>query len=70
MNLVERSLGELTTKWLRRGTHNNIPHLRKSIRQRIDTMERKPKPYRWHNTADQIIESIRTYCERMNNAGR
>lgn len=69
MNLVERWFGELTTKWLRRGTHHSIPHLRKSIQQWVDTWNENPKPYIWHKTADQIIESIGFYCERINNSG-
>ena len=31
MNLVERWFSELTTKWLRRGTHTSVKDLKDSI---------------------------------------
>ena len=69
MNLVERWFGELTTKWLRRGTHTSVANLQASIQQWVDTWNEDPKPYVWHKTADQILESIAKYCERINNSG-
>ena len=36
MNLVERWFSELTTKWLRRGTHTSVKDLKDSINAWID----------------------------------
>jgi transposase len=54
LNLVERWFAELTTKWLRRGTHRSVAELEQSIRTWIDTWNDDPKPFVWTKTADQI----------------
>src|SRR3990170_1248819 len=45
MNLVERWFGELTTKWLTRGTHRSVKELVASIRTWIATWNENPRPY-------------------------
>ena len=62
LNLVERWFAELTTKKLRRGTHRSVRELNADIRAWIETWNDDPKPYVWTKTADQILESIATYC--------
>ena len=37
LNLVERWFAELTTKWLRRGTHRSVAELEQAIQTWIDT---------------------------------
>jgi transposase len=69
INLVERWFSELTTKLLRRGKHRSVKALNADIRNWIDTWNENPRPYVWTKTADQILESIRRYCERTNAAG-
>ena len=69
LNLVERWFAELTTKWLRRGTHRSVAELEQSIRTWIDTWNDDPKPFVWTKTADQILDSIATYCQRINASG-
>ena len=44
LNLVERFFAELTTKWLRRGSHRSVAELEQSIRTWIDTWNDDPKP--------------------------
>src|SRR4051812_20675307 len=66
LNLVERWFAELTTKKLRRGTHRSVHQLNADIRAWIETWNADPKPYVWTKTADQILESIATYCTRIN----
>ena len=66
LNLVERWFGELTTKKLQRGTHRSVRELNHDIRAWIETWNDNPKPYVWTKTADQILESIATYCTRIN----
>lgn len=69
LNLVERWFGELTTKWLRRGTHRSVRELTTSIRAWITTWNDDPKPFVWHKTADQILDSLAAYCNRINDSG-
>jgi transposase len=66
LNLVERWFGELTTKKLRRGTHRSVRQLNADIRAWIETWNDDPKPFVWTKTADQILESIARYCDRIN----
>jgi len=69
LNLVERWFGELTTKWLRRGTHRSVKELVASIRTWIATWNDEPRPYVWHKTADEILQSLAGYCRRINDSG-
>jgi transposase len=66
LNLAERWFGELTTKKLRRATHRSVRQLNTDIRNWIDTWNENPRPFVWTKTADQILESIATYCNRIN----
>jgi transposase len=68
LNLVERWFAELTTKKLRRGAHRSVRALNADIRAWIDTWNDNPKPFVWTKTADQILESIARYCERINDS--
>jgi transposase len=63
LNLVERWFGELTSKLLKRGTHRSVAALNTDIRDWIETWNDDPRPYVWTKTADQILDSIRRYCD-------
>lgn len=69
LNLVERWFSELTTKKLRRGTHRSVRELNTDIRAWIETWNNNPRPYVWTKTADQILNSISRYCNRINASG-
>jgi transposase len=66
LNLVERWFGELTTKLLRRGAHRSVRALNADIRAWIKTWNDNPRPFVWTKTADQILDSIARYCDRIN----
>jgi transposase len=68
LNLVERWFAELTNKKLRRSAHRSVRELNADIRAWIETWNDDPKPYIWTKTADQILESIATYCTRINDS--
>src|SRR3954469_22337949 len=68
LNLVERWFAELTTKKLRRGAHRSVAALNADIRAWIKTWNDDPKPFVWTKTADQILDSIARYCERINDS--
>jgi transposase len=66
LNLVERWFAELTTKKLRRGAHRSVRELNTDIRAWIEHWNDNPRPFVWTKTADQILESIARYCNRIN----
>ena len=68
LNLVERWFGELTTKQLRRGAHRSVRQLNTDIRAWIESWNNNPRPYVWTKTAEQILDSIRRYCQRINDS--
>jgi transposase len=69
INLVERWFAELTTKWLRRGTHRSTKELEASIAEWIDRWNEDPKPFVWHKSADEILDSLASYCSRISESG-
>ena len=69
LNLVERWFAALTNKWLRRGTHRSVGELTASIQSWIDTWNEEPRPFVWTKTADQILENITRYLQRISNSG-
>lgn len=68
LNLVERWFAELTNRWLRRGTHHSTRDLVASIRTWIQMWNDQPKPFVWHKTADEILDNLANYCERINDS--
>jgi transposase len=69
LNLVERWFAEITTKWIKRGTHHSVKDLVASIRTWITNWNDAPKPFVWHKTADEILDSLANYCTRINDSG-
>jgi len=69
LNLVERWFSELTNKKLRRGAHRSVRELNTDIRAWIADWNADPRPYVWTKTADQILDSISRYCDRINASG-
>jgi len=67
--LVERWFAELTTKWIKRSAHRSVRDLVASIRTWITNWNEHPKPFVWHKTADQILDSLAAYCQRINDSG-
>ncbi len=69
INLVERWLAELTNRWLRRGTHRSTKELVASIRTWIQRWNDEPKPFVWHKSADEILDTLADYCQRISDSG-
>jgi transposase len=65
LNLVERFFAELSTRLLRRGVHRSVAELESDIRAWIAGWNDSPKPFVWHKTAEQILDSIGAYCQRL-----
>ena len=69
INLVERWFAELTTKWLRRGTHRSTKELESAISDWVATWNDDPTPFVWHKTADEILDTLASYCARISDSG-
>ncbi|ROO24184.1 integrase [Salinisphaera orenii MK-B5] len=69
LNLVERWFAQLTDKQIRRGTHRSTAELEGAIRNYLKIYNADPKPFVWTKTADQILNSVKRYCERINETG-
>ena len=69
LNQVERWFSELTTKLLQRGVHKSVQALEADIRSWIKTWNEDPRPFVWTKTADEILESLKRFCERTSGAG-
>jgi len=39
------------------------------IRVYLDIHNETPKPFVWTKTADQILDSVKRYCDRINDSG-
>src|SRR5262244_2768865 len=64
INQVERWFAELTRKQIRRGVHTSTTQLETDIRAFIEQHNENPKPYRWTKSADEILASVRRFCQK------
>jgi transposase len=69
LNLVERWFALLTEKQLRRGIHRSTKELKNAITAFIHNHNHDPKPFIWHKTADQILDSLARFCTRTLDSG-
>ena len=61
MNLVERWFAELTQKMLQRSAHKSVASLTADLNKWVKIWNEDPKPFVWHKTADEILESLKKY---------
>ena len=69
INLIERWFGLITEKQIRRGTFRSTRQLETAIRNYIETYNHDPKPFIWTKTADEILETIKRYCDVTYDSG-
>jgi transposase len=69
LNLVERWFAELTTRKLRRSAHRSVAELEADIRGWVDAWNEDPKPFVWTKTADEILDNLAGYLQRINDSG-
>jgi transposase len=69
LNLVERWFAELTTRKLRRSAHRSVTELETDIRKWINEWNKNPKPFVWTKSADDILETVAEYCQRITDSG-
>jgi transposase len=65
LNLVERWFAELTRKMLQRSAHRSVAALTADLNAWIAAWNNDPKPFVWHKTADQILNSLKTYLTNL-----
>jgi transposase len=68
LNLVERWFAELTNRKLRRSTHRSVVELERDVRAWTNEWNANPKPFVWTKTADEILENLAAYCQRINDS--
>lgn len=64
INQVERWFAELTRKQIQRGVHRSIAALEADIMTFIEAHNENPKPYKWVKSADEILESVKRFCQK------
>jgi hypothetical protein len=69
LNQVERWFGRLTDKQLRRRAHRSVQALEHDIRTWIEQWNTDPKPILWTKTADEILDRLASYLQRIPGAG-
>jgi DDE superfamily endonuclease len=65
LNLVECWFALLTTRRLVRGAIRSTWALEQAIKQYIAATNAEPRPFVWTKTADEILESVGRYCQRI-----
>ncbi len=68
LNLVERWFAELTNRKLRRSAHRSVTELKADVQAWINAWNADPKPFVWTKTADEILETLAAYCQRINDS--
>ena len=69
VNLVERFFALITQKQIKRGAHRSTVQLERAIKTYLEVYNEDPKPFVWRKTADEILESLASYCERISAPG-
>ena len=69
LNLVERWFAELTNRLLKRSAHRSVKDLTADLDVWIATWNDNPRPFVWHKTADEILDNLKRYMQRISGAG-
>jgi transposase len=69
INQVERWFGYLSEQMIRRGVHKSVQSLEADIRRWIAGWNEDPKPFVWKKTAEEILDSLARYLQRISGAG-
>ncbi len=69
LNLIERWFAQLTEKQIRRGTFRSTAQLEDTIRNYLSVYNEDPKPFIWTKSADDILQTVKRYCELTYDSG-
>ena len=70
LNLVEGWFALLTLRQLRRGVFPTVEALEAAIRRHIETTNADPRPFVWTKSADDILDSVRRFCQRTTDVSK
>jgi transposase len=65
INQVERWFAYLTTQMLQRSVHKSVQALEADVRNWIEHWNNDPKPFVWKKTAEEILNSLARYLQRI-----
>jgi transposase len=68
LNQVERWFGFLSDQKIRRGSHKSVHALEADIRSWVKNWNDNPRPFTWTKTAEEIIESLGRFIQRISGA--
>jgi len=63
INLVERWFALLSERKIKRASHRSTRELERDIRDFLEHNNEHPKPFIWTKSADQILASIKRFCQ-------
>ncbi len=63
LNLVERWFALLSERQIKRASHRSTRELERDIRAFLKHTNEHPKPFIWTKSADQILATIRRFCQ-------
>ena len=63
LNLVERWFAVLSERKIKRSSHRSTRELERDIRDFLRHTNEHPKPFVWTKSADQILASVRRFCQ-------
>ena len=69
LNQVQRFFAALTEKQIRRGSFQSTRQLEAAIRDYLNHHNLNPKPFLWSKSADDILNALAKYCQRINDSG-
>lgn len=69
INQVERWFAYLTDQLTRRGVHKSVAALEKDVRAWIEQWNTEPRPFVWRKSAEEILDSLARYLQRISGAG-
>ncbi len=65
INQVERWFAYLTTQMLQRSAHKSVQALEADVRDWIEQWNSDPRPFVWKKTAEEILDSLARYLQRI-----
>ena len=66
INQVERWFSTIATRQIRRGSFRSTRQLEQAIKEYLKVYNDEPQPFIWTKSAEDILNSLKSYCERIN----
>jgi transposase len=68
INLVESWFAVLTRRMIKRGSHRSTQQLETAIKSYVEEADANPRPFVWTKTADEILESLKRFCNKISDS--